>query len=64
VPEDLNTLAEKLNMIVKLLAGKKCECYCDEELDNLVKELQETVNLLIDWATKAGMGVIGRDVEG
>jgi len=56
-------LVKKLVELIKSLISRKCECVCDEELDEVVKELEEIYKLLSDWVKRVEAGGVAKRTD-
>lgn len=52
----LQNIASKITKIIQILTSKECECLCDEKYHEIIDELNESINKLVEWAKKAGIG--------
>ena len=55
IAELLRQLLEKLKSLLAL----KCECYSEQTYNQIIRDLEEMINLLEDWYKRAVGGEIG-----
>ena len=62
----IKDLIQKLVDLINQLLTKRCECFTEEEYNQMIKTLDETINKLQSWLKQAETGTLGvevRDVE-
>jgi hypothetical protein len=62
IAELLRQLLEKLRSLLAL----KCECYSEQTYNQIIKDLEEMINLLEDWYkhTVGEAGAVAREAQG
>lgn len=55
IAELLRQLLEKLKQLLAL----KCECYSEQTYNQIIRALEEMINLLEDWYKRAVQGELG-----
>jgi hypothetical protein len=56
-------LIKKLIDLIKQLVSRKCECVCDEELEEISKELNEVYQMLQDWVKRVEAGGVAKRTD-
>ena len=56
-------LLDALNKIITFYQSRVCECYTKDEYEQLVKQLNDTINKLNQWLQMIQQGVIGEPVS-
>ena len=62
----LKDLIQKLIDLLNQLLTRKCECFTQDEYNQMIKTLDDTINKLQVWLKQAEAGTLGvevRDVE-
>jgi len=63
---NMRDLIQKLVDLINQLLTKRCECFTEEEYNQMIKTLDDTINKLQVWLKQAEAGTLGvevRDVE-
>jgi uncharacterized protein YukE len=55
-------LLDALNKIMTFYQSRVCECYARDEYEQLVKQLNDTINRLNQWLRMIQQGVIGEPI--
>jgi hypothetical protein len=55
IAELLRQLLEKLRSLLAL----KCECYSEQTYNQIIRDLEEMINLLEDWYKRVVLGEVG-----
>jgi uncharacterized coiled-coil DUF342 family protein len=56
-------LVRKLVELIKSLISRKCECVCNEELEEISKELNEVYQMLQDWIKRVESGGVAKRTD-
>jgi len=62
----MRDLIQKLIEIINQLLSRRCECFTEEEYNQMIKTLDDIINKLQNWLRQAEAGTLGvevRDVE-
>jgi ribonuclease HIII len=63
IAELLRQLLERLKQLLAL----KCECYSEQTYNQIIRDLEEMINMLEDWYKRAVLGELGavaREAQG
>jgi len=63
---NIRDLIQKLVDLINQLLSRRCECFTEDEYNQMIKTLDDIINKLQNWLKQAEAGTLGievRDVE-
>jgi uncharacterized protein YukE len=63
VKDLVKQLLDALSKIITFYQNRVCECYTKDEYDQLIAQLNDTINKLNHWLQMIQQGVIGEPVS-